>query len=579
MPVLDTQGTAHPSPPLDGSFDFYAGPNLLDFVEFSDDKQWVMKDAKDRLKVLAALCEVYLHVTTVQPADFAGLPSESLLTLNELMNDIVHDVHELGKSNNLAALDLIEMSRSHASDEFKELVEDKIRDLEIQRDVIKGKVDMIHGLREFQLDEEEEFEVVAEPVAVPRVPKGDYEWTQAIINNKGPMIILNNLPTRITYAQVMEGVTGLGGISSVLVKPEPAGSRKGAYCAALHFNNNKAANAYIDFFKEKPLFFVDQEGDVHKARMLHFQTAAPSDHDPQSSVSGRCLDFNNFPATAVWAAIKKIGISHIVRVTFNPDASSDVGELSVEMTDAVRASYVRDMSLGELPIPGFSGRAEDISDGLCESDYPPSHIQNRYANVIPYVAQNHLDKWNQAPYNTWEPPRPLQPESYVRMIYQATLPRIPEEEVRLRPEMTLGSRTYTCEDGCVYKLSTGYPSSQIEVRGQELKVLQALTLGKNEWADFWRELALQQQVLNPDTYAHMVEHRRLMAEGQITCPTDCYECGPSLQDSPTPLRAQMYTQTSDEGFMHGAWLHGDDVQIRLSIPPMTPQMGQILRYE
>jgi hypothetical protein len=145
--------------------------------------------------------------------------------------------------------------------------------------------------------------------------------------------------------------------------------------------------------------------------------------------------------------------------------------------------------------------------------------------------------------------------------------------------MTLGSRTYTCEDGCVYKLSTGYPSSQIEVRGQELKVLQALTLGKYEWADFWRELALQQQVLNPDTYAHMVEHRRLMAEGQITCPTDCYECGPSLRDSPTPLRAQMYTQSSDEGFMHGAWLHGDDVQIRLSIPPMTPQMGQVIRYD
>ncbi|KAI8689672.1 hypothetical protein NCS56_00230900 [Fusarium sp. Ph1] len=547
-------------------------------VEFSDDKEWVMKDAKDRLKVLAALCEVYLHITAIQPADFAGLPSESLLTLNELMNDIVHDVHELGKSNNLAAFDLIEMSRSRSADEFKELVEHKIRDLEIQRDVIKGKVDMIHGLREFQLDEEDEFEIVAEPVAVPRVPKGDYEWTQAVINNKGPMIILNNLPTRITYAQVMEGVTGLGGISSVLVKPEPAGSRKGACCAALHFNNNKAANAYIDFFKEKPLFFVDQEGDVHKARMLYFQAAAPSDHDPQSSVSGRCLDFNNFPAKAVWAAIKKIGISHIVRVTFNPDASSDVGELSVEMTDAVRASYVRDASLGELPIPGFSGRAEDISDGLCESDYPPSHIQNRYANVIPYVEPNYLDKWNQAPYNTWEPPRPLQPESYVRMIYQATLPRIPEE-VRLRPEMTLGSRTYTCEDGYVYKLSTGYPSSQIEVRGQELKVLQALTLGKHEWADFWRELALQQQVLNPDTYAHMVEHRRLMAEGQITCPIDCYECGPNLRDSPTPLRAQMYTQSSDEGFMHGAWLHGDDVQIRLSIPPMTPQMGQIIRYD
>lgn len=377
----------------------------------------------------------------------------------------------------------------------------------------------------------------------------------------------------------MEGVTGLGGISSVLVKPEPAGSRKGAYCAALHFNNNKAANAYIEFFKEKPLFFVDEEGDVHKARMLQFQAAAPSDHDPQSSVSGRCLDFNHFPAKAVWAAIKKIGISHIIRVTFNPDASSDVGELSVEMTDAFKASCVRDLALGELPIPGFSGRAEDITDGLCESDYPPSHIQHRYANVIPYVAHNHLDKWDNAPYNTWEPPRPLQPESYIRMIYHSTLPRIPEEEVRPRPEMTLGSRTYICEDGCVYKLSTGHVSSQMEVRGQELKVLQALTLGKHEWADFWRELALQQQALNMDTYAHMVEHRRLVAEGQITCPVDCYECGPSLRDSPTPLRAQMYTQASDEGFMHGAWINGDDIQIRLSIPPMIPQMGQIIRYD
>ena len=74
------------------------------------------------------------------------------------------------------------------------------------------------------------------------------------------------------------------------------------------------------------------------------------------------------------------------------------------MTDAFKASYVRDLSLGELPIPGFSGRAEDITDGLCESDYPPSHIQHRYANVIPYVAHNHLDKWDKAPYNTWEPP-------------------------------------------------------------------------------------------------------------------------------------------------------------------------------
>ncbi|UPK96451.1 hypothetical protein LCI18_007386 [Fusarium solani-melongenae] len=607
MPVLDTKGTAHPSPPPNGSFDFYAGPNLLGMVESSNDNLWLMKDAENRLKVLASLCEIYLHATSTDPADFARLPSETLLTLNELKNDIIHDVHKLAKANNLVALDLIEMSRSHPDDEFDELAENKIRELEKQRDVIKGKVDMIYAIREFQRaqeeleseqdcdsnDEEEEFEVVAESAEVPRgLPKGDYEWTQAILNNKGPLVILNNLPACITYTQVMEGVTGLGGISSVLVRPEPAGSRKGAYCAAIHFNSNKAANAYIDFFKENPLFFVDEEGDVHKARMLQFQAAAPSDHDPQSSVSGRCLDFNKFPAKAVWATIKRIGMSHIVRVSFNPDASNDAGELSVEMTDAFKASYVRDMALEELPMLGFSGLAEDITDGLCESDYPPSHIQNRYANVIPYVAENHLDKWNTTPYNAWEFPRHLQTESYdtwephltthetcLRMIYPNPLPRIPEEDMRPRLEMTMDSHTYTCVDGRVYEMSTGDLSSQREIRGHEFNMLQVLTLGKHEWADFWRELAMQQQVLNPDTYARMVEHRRQVAEGQINCPVDCYECVPSLRNSPTPLRAKLYTQTSDEGFLHGSWLHGDDIQIRLSVPPMIPRMGQIIRND
>lgn len=414
----------------------------------------------------------------------------------------------------------------------------------------------------------------------PEMPKVDFEWTQTVIYNKGPLVIINNLPNNITYHQVMEGVTGLGGISSVLVRPEPASHREGAYCAAIHFHHDKAAKAYIDFFKEKPLFFMDKDDDVHQACMLYFKASTPSDDDSQSSVSGRCLELSNFPTNAVWAAIKKIGISHIVRLSFSPDASSDVGELSVELTDVVKASYIRDVWLADKSFPGFSGRDEDVSDGLCESDYPPSHIKSRHENVIPYIEPDHLEKWNIPPYNTWEPRRPSRPaETSPRATFRSTLPRIPEEDVTPRPEMTVGDETYTCENGRVYILSTRNRSVQREVRGTELRVLQAMTLGRQQWSFFWRELSLQQQIINPDTYASIVEHRRLKDEGRITCPPDCDQCGPSLRDSPTPLRAQMYTQGSDDGFMYEAFIRGDDMRIIMSVPPMVPQMGEIIRYD
>ncbi|KAL2691465.1 hypothetical protein Neosp_001850 [[Neocosmospora] mangrovei] len=571
MSGLDVLRILYTSSNLEEEINIDDFPRLITVVGYGDDHAIFMQGADNKFKVIATLIEYYNQATMVDEADFAGLPCDMLLTLNELSTDAVHDLKGLSKMRQLAFGLLIEFARDHSFARWEKLVGDVMRDLEEQRDIIKRKVDMINGIREYKLDEEDDFEIIAKPSA-SRVPKGDWEWTQAVINNKGPMVILNDLPANITYAQVMQGVTGVGGINSVLVKPEPAGSRKGTYCAAIHFNDSQAATAYIDFFKEKPLFFVDEDGDVHKTNMLYFKAANPSDHDAQSPVSGRCVDFANFPVAAVWAAISKIGLPGIVRVNFNPDASGDLGELSVEMTDVFKAEFIREVALS---LPGVSGRVEDISYGTTESDDPPDRVHELYNNVIPYIEHGHLDEWNKAPYNTWEPPRTFHPDVFARMEYEATLPDIPEEDVRPIPEMKMGSRTYTAQDGCVYKHPTGSTFPPTEVRGKELKILQDMTLGKHEWADFWRELALQQQVLNPDIYANIVEHRRLKAEGRIICPPGCYDCGPSLRDSPVPLRAQMYTQGSDEGFMHGAWLQGDDQQIRMSIPPMTPQF---LRY-
>lgn len=405
------------------------------------------------------------------------------------------------------------------------------------------------------------------------------------------MVVLNNLPNKITYAQVMEGVTGLGGISRVIVKPEPAAARKDAWCAVVHFKTCQAAKDYFLFFKEKPLFFEDKEGELHQARMLLYEPDTPSDDANCGSHSGRCLDFDQFFGPAIWPAMQKIGLSNIVRVAFSPEASGDLGELAIEVTDVAHASRVRQMAIEYRSLPGFSGMSKHLADGPCESDFPPSHILKHHSNIIPFVESNHLEtKWNRTPYNTWKLPKFLYPEANVSQTYQATLTDIPNHDA-MRMElhvsvhaqhpdavvMSLQHTIYTSQCGSVCKVSVQSPSSATEVGGDELTKLQDATVGNEDWASFWAQFMRQPKELSPDKYAAMIQHRRMKAEGIITCPDDCNVCKPDIRKSPVPLRARMYTMANDDGYIHKAWLRKDDEETRRSIRPMTPQMGRILR--
>ncbi|RMJ11694.1 hypothetical protein BHE90_012960 [Fusarium euwallaceae] len=444
------------------------------------------------------------------------------------------------------------------------------------------------------------------PTAVPEssntVPKqlrqlGNHAWAQEVVRDQGPMVILNNLPHHITYTQVMEGVTGLGGINSVAVMAEPAPSRKGAFCAMINFNDTKAVDAYIDFFKKKPLFFVDKDGDIHKASMLSFKGETPSIKESHHPTSGRCLEFANFRASDIWTALLKIGILGIVRVNFNPDTSGDLGELSIELTTAMHASRVRTLAL-DGHIPGFSGIAENISDGLCESDYHPSHIQQRFNNVIPYTGPDHLEKkWNQKPYNGLESLSlgfpSMQHRTHTHARYpDFPLPQIPEDE-RLHSAtpsthedrarhllIPRGGFLYGSDGGNVHKRDMAHPETTSPVRGDDLRTLVESTLADPEWFPFWRDVVRQQEHLSFEAYGRMVEHRRLNTNGQISCPDDCNECHPNLRDSLTPpLRTRMYTQMGDDGYIYAEWLRSEDEQTRRSVRGLSPQMGQIIRSD
>ncbi|RSL71954.1 hypothetical protein CEP54_001147 [Fusarium duplospermum] len=614
----------------------HAGVDLLKRMQFDAGlKQWSEKITFDMMSITDEVDDL-LFAAHQDDRDVSLFSSEVLIQLNELKSDIVTEVREFGQASKKGAIKLIEMTRRHAPcDELRESSLDLLDDLESRREQISEQVSIIDCLRDTLAsvdcmsdkdvenndeDEESDFEQVVKtteapttmPMSyatltkLPTVPKlpttvpehmrqlGSRDWAQEVVRERGPMVILNNLPNRITCTQVMEGVTGLGGVSNVVVMAEPSPSRNGAFCAMINFNDVKAVDVYIDFFKKKPLFFVDEDGDIHKATMLAYKGATPSNKDSHHKMPGRCLDFNNFHAPAIWASLQMIGIQNIVRVTFNPDTSGDLGELSIELTNAARASLVHVTAL-KHDLPGFSGVAENISYGLCESDYHPSHIEQRFNNVIPYTGPDHLEKkWNQEPYNSWE----CQPVEYPRIVshacYRDFLPGIPEEGLYPATSstnededkgngdiyVTLGGYVYSCQRGVVHKLSLAYPIAAVPVRGHELQTLVDLTLGDPGWISFWRDVERQQRNSSLEAYCRMVEHQRLRMEGRIVCPVDCHECHPSLSDSLTPpLRARMYTQTSNDGYVHSDWIRREDDQARRSIPRMTPQMGRIIRYD
>ncbi|KAJ4326985.1 hypothetical protein N0V84_002598 [Fusarium piperis] len=571
------------------------GPEALCPDIFRGHMKVLMEDAVQRMNHVVATANTLLQIAKLGADQLGHLPSGDLVYLNELKSDIIHDSEQISKAHEDTAVEVMRLALKY--DDVEELapcVEVLLCGFEGLRNRMKKKVDVIDQLRAAKPDEiEEEFEFIEEPVEVTtenhhiRQP----DWAGDIIRNQGPMVVLNNLPTNITYAQVMDGVTGLGGISRVLVKPEPAATRKGAWCAVVHFKTSKAAKDYFQFFKEKPLFFEDKDEELQKASMLLYEPTTPPDDEDQGHLSGRCVDFDHFHGPAIWAALEKIGLSIIVRVAFSPDTSGDLGSLSVEVVDVAQASRVREIALQHRALPGFSGRSEDLADGLCESDFPPSHIYKLFDNVIRHVEPDYLEAmWNRAPYNTWAPHKRLQPEAEVRQPRKHPLrERTDREAFRIRmhvslqtgnPDavcMTLLNTTYLAKRGSVFKYAIEPNATAVEVRGQELVDLQNSTINDDTWVTFWTKYLQQQNILAPDEYARMVEHRRLRAEGKITCPVDCQTCKPDIRRSPVPLRARMYTHASEDGFPHSSWLRKEDEETRRSISRMTPRMGRILR--
>ncbi|KAM0432959.1 hypothetical protein ACHAPT_004664 [Fusarium lateritium] len=461
--------------------------------------------------------------------------------------------------------------------------------------------------------DEEDFEMVeAEHVTgkatKPTAQRPECAWVHEIttqdgvihpfpIQFQGPMIIVNNLPSNITYTQVLEGVTGLGGIRCVRVRPQIAASRPGAYCAAVRFKSPTSAEAYINFVREKPIFFQDSDGDLHKAQFLYYKAAAPSRGEQvqvpvpvpvRPTLSGRCLDFGNFPVTAIWDALRAIGLLSITRASFNPNNSGDVGDLSVEFISVFHAQRARRVALQQLRVPGFSGLASDIEDALCDSDYPPIHIEERYHNVIPYVKANHLaNTWNRLPYNTWTTHEAIKPKASTEDQSQASRLQSPEEAALLVLRqlnmaqghvltMELDGIQYSSAGGNVFESAAGDVLNATRIQGRKLKQLQDRTIADPSWTAFWRHFLNEENALRVEDYAKMAKHRHLVQQSNIACAESCDYCSPRLHDSPVPLRVRMYNLMTDDGYFHADWLRNDDAEVIRSIPSMHPKAGSII---
>lgn len=97
MSALDALGILYPSSNLEEEVNIDDFPSLLTVVGYGDDHALFLQSADDKFKAIATLCEYYTQATMIDAADFAGLPCDMLLTLNELSTDAVHDLKGLSK--------------------------------------------------------------------------------------------------------------------------------------------------------------------------------------------------------------------------------------------------------------------------------------------------------------------------------------------------------------------------------------------------------------------------------------------------------------------------------------------------
>ncbi|KAL6912858.1 hypothetical protein FSHL1_010541 [Fusarium sambucinum] len=223
-------------------------------------------------------------------------------------------------------------------------------------------------------------------------------------------VLLTGLPGSTTVAQVARGVAGLGGVINIFVSRDlRADTVPGQLMAVVEFASEQSATRYVHFVSAIGLWFEDLWELHHQIiakKILTPSNAITSTHPESYQIqnngsSGRCLQFEDFPVTSIWAFFKHFGISHIVDawIMTNVDEDATDNHLKVEFTNIFESTrccshLIRGYFSPYKPVPAM------ITMEWTTSDRDVTELEMEENGHIKHVDPNHVEKrWNKKPFN------------------------------------------------------------------------------------------------------------------------------------------------------------------------------------
>ncbi|CEI68386.1 hypothetical protein FVEN_g5451 [Fusarium venenatum] len=229
----------------------------------------------------------------------------------------------------------------------------------------------------------------------------------AIISRR---VLLTGLPGSTTVAQVARGVAGLGGVINIFVSRDlRADTVPGQLMAVVEFASDQSATRYVHFVSTIGIWFQDLWKLNHQiiaTKILTPSNEITSTHPASYQVqnngsSGRCLQFEDFPVTSIWALFKSFGVRHIVDAwtTTNDHEDSTDNHLTVEFSSIFESTrccshLIRGYFSPYKPTSGM------ITLDWTTSDRDVTELEMEENCHIKHVDPNHIEQqWNQEPFN------------------------------------------------------------------------------------------------------------------------------------------------------------------------------------
>jgi hypothetical protein len=390
---------------------------------------------------------------------------------------------------------------------------------------------------------------------------------------------LVTVPFDVSIQQIADGVTGVGGVITILMMSTPNQNPIGNFSAMIEFQYADAARAYMLYFARHGIDFKDAHGVAHGCGVLGINTNSnPPIEFEDNPNHTRGVEIDKFPASAVWLLINDFGLQYIVRVGFSLGEDGMTGKLTLEFCSTFEAArFKRGIA---SPMYWRLVSMENVKDVKTPSDRVVYELRRTVQNVIDYVPANQLEiEWNVAPFNmlarTRIPPygstirrRPLPANASVTSIQvepsdsvvlgdspaimvqnDASRPVFRVPESRVATNHMMDDTKYAIVDGKIYALGPDDGGVYKYVSGTSLLTLKQTTIHLDHWATFWNVYC---EVNNINLrgyfeYSRFAANRRAINE-RLGLPEG--DARTDLADSPIPDVILNYINPSNSNVVH-----------------------------